>query len=595
MIVLSTLDELVQKAEHDQSVYLSEIREYIDSLDITNRVRIVAKFDNNSKEQAIYMIDIPVDWYIYENIFREYVLSVVYNILCCIGTIRCHLFYENKNSKILELLKWIKNQFEIEKDRFERVSYGRCINVIERIHYFRTKEHKKFSFVIKPLPKQKILSIIPENTIPIFTSCRHSHTGVIPHQKGKICGLDIGGTSIKCVLSVDGEIVAAKKINWTPFLFRSPNQMIQFIECIVRLFRLWFWVIISDSIFILNFKTLQTQLSLLMEEENDISIIEAQISKIERQKNLSLPIFDAIGIGFPDVVVDNKIVGGECYKTRGMREALGSYYDTEYLKLSNLDVVLSRYARHVFVVNDAIIACYQYVINQKRNMNYLSTATLLHTIGTELGTGWLNEYGDIPAVPMECYNMVIDIGKYPSREYEIDDLRSTRNFNTGISGTVQRYIGQSLFFKVALEYIMKNDLQQYQILLDGHFITEEENRLTCIVNGIDKREKLFEIAVEYLITGDRRKELEQIGVNVIQLWKELNWVLSKQIKEVILTGGCIAQPEVYQSLYNGAKGIDNDFCCHQLKETTDYEGKNLGNYQAAMGAVHYAANHITDL
>ena len=71
MIVLSTLDELVQKAEHDQSVYLSEIREYIDSLDITNRVRIVAKFDNNSKEQAIYMIDIPVDWYIYENIFRE--------------------------------------------------------------------------------------------------------------------------------------------------------------------------------------------------------------------------------------------------------------------------------------------------------------------------------------------------------------------------------------------------------------------------------------------------------------------------------------------------------------------------------------------
>ena len=56
MIVLSTLDELVQKAEHDQSVYLSEIREYIDSLDITNRVRIVAKFDNNSISLTIAIL-----------------------------------------------------------------------------------------------------------------------------------------------------------------------------------------------------------------------------------------------------------------------------------------------------------------------------------------------------------------------------------------------------------------------------------------------------------------------------------------------------------------------------------------------------------
>jgi hypothetical protein len=33
-----------------------------------------------------------------------------------------------------------------------------------------------------------------------------------------------------------------------------------------------------------------------------------------------------------------------------------------------------------------------------------------HTLGTELGTGWIDETGAIPQIPLEVYNCVIDLG-----------------------------------------------------------------------------------------------------------------------------------------------------------------------------------------
>ncbi len=47
--------------------------------------------------------------------------------------------------------------------------------------------------------------------------------------------------------------------------------------------------------------------------------------------------FDAIGVCFPDVVVRDKIVGGEVYKTRGIRENPGLDYEREFRRLSDLD------------------------------------------------------------------------------------------------------------------------------------------------------------------------------------------------------------------------------------------------------------------
>ena len=53
--------------------------------------------------------------------------------------------------------------------------------------------------------------------------------------------------------------------------------------------------------------------------------------------------FDAIGLCFPDVVIKDKVVGGEAPKTRGIRENAAVEYEAEFRKLTDLNDILSAY------------------------------------------------------------------------------------------------------------------------------------------------------------------------------------------------------------------------------------------------------------
>ena len=72
-------------------------------------------------------------------------------------------------------------------------------------------------------------------------------------------------------------------------------------------------------------------------------------------------VLDAIGVCFPDVVVRDKIVGGEVYKTRGIRDYLGAAYEAEFRRLSTLDVALRAFVKPggvVGIVNDGPMAAF---------------------------------------------------------------------------------------------------------------------------------------------------------------------------------------------------------------------------------------------
>ena len=81
----------------------------------------------------------------------------------------------------------------------------------------------------------------------------------------------------------------------------------------------------------------------------------------------------------------------------------------------------------------------------------MARGVFAHTLGTELGTGWVTETGAIPDIPLEVYNFIIDLGCWPERAFEPDDLRSVNNFNTGLPGTLQKYCSQSGVFRLALK------------------------------------------------------------------------------------------------------------------------------------------------
>ena len=168
--------------------------------------------------------------------------------------------------------------------------------------------------------------------------------------------------------------------------------------------------------------------------------------------------FDAIGLCFPDVVVRDKIVGGEVYKTRGIRENPALDYEREFRRLSHLDDGAAGLRPARRSRGDRQRRAHGRLHRRGGDRGRSTPASVergvfAHTLGTELGTGWVTEAGAIPDIPLEVYNCVIDLGSYPERRYEPDDVRSVNNFNTRLPGTLQKYTSQSGVFRLAAKYL----------------------------------------------------------------------------------------------------------------------------------------------
>ena len=80
-----------------------------------------------------------------------------------------------------------------------------------------------------------------------------------------------------------------------------------------------------------------------------------------------LASFDAIGLCFPDVVIRNRIVGGETHKTHGMRENTALDYEAEFAKITDLTELLRAYVRKggaVLNTNDGPMAAFTSAVEQ---------------------------------------------------------------------------------------------------------------------------------------------------------------------------------------------------------------------------------------
>ena len=147
-----------------------------------------------------------------------------------------------------------------------------------------------------------------------------------------ICGLDIGGTDIKLCLAVDGRVVRFMEYDWFPAAFTQVDEIIDPILLLVRLMRLDG----ARACGVADPETLAEALAPAFARGASLPTIAASVLAGERLSPAPF-VFDAIGLCFPDVVVRDKIVGGEVYKTRGMRDHLGAAYEREFRRLSALE------------------------------------------------------------------------------------------------------------------------------------------------------------------------------------------------------------------------------------------------------------------
>ena len=116
-------------------------------------------------------------------------------------------------------------------------------------------------------------------------------------------------------------------------------------------------------------------------------------------------VLDGVGLSFPDIVIGDRILGGETPKTDGMRRNTALDYETEFQKLSGLKDALLRLCRPggtVRITNDGNMAAFTAAAELAHSADTaLSDGVIAHSLGTDLGTGWLTAEGTIPALPLE--------------------------------------------------------------------------------------------------------------------------------------------------------------------------------------------------
>ena len=251
------------------------------------------------------------------------------------------------------------------------------------------------------------------------------------------------------------------------------------------------------------------------------------LSSLEAEGLHEEPRFDGIGLCFPDVVVKNKIVGGEVYKTRGIRSNPAIDYESDLAELTDLDIRLQAWVRPggaVRIINDGPMASFTAAVEIAASLDAADVAkgVFAHTLGTELGTGWVTETGVIPDIPLEVYNFIIDLGSWPERAYGADDVRSVNNFNTGLPGTLQKYCSQSGIFRLALKYFPTERPDLFHELVERGYVEQRaegtQEGWYVPTGSVDQRKPFLEHMMR-LPTGRGTRPTTRSGVRSASPWR----------------------------------------------------------------------------
>ena len=598
--------QFLESAETGEPVYISTVYAAFQNLEKSWTLHFLL-LPLEGEEPKYFPIKIPefgasvaTDQFI-----KEYVWAELYNILSSLGGRRMDMYIDDTCSELLSFVEDLKDVFNISLERKDRQGYGRAINVIDRMLETLAPEEKGFLFTISSLAN------FPErNTVPVNVKQDISiYTTVTENLENKIiCGVDVGGTDIKIVLVKDGHVHCYKEYDWFPASFTESQQLVDPICLIVRLMRA---VVSLES---LPQSEEKERLQIVKEEALHISadeeLMSSFCSRVETLCSGNLTEIDSLGMCFPDVVVKNKIVGGEVYKTRGIRNNPAIDYESDFKVLTDLNDRIAELLKKdgsVRIINDGPMASFTAAVEiaASDTPQMIEKGVFAHTLGTELGTGWVDEKGLIPDIPLEVYNFIIDLGSYPERQYDPDDLRSVNNFNTGIPGTLQKYTSQSGIFRLAMKYFPKERPDLFAELKERGFVVESIADGKPVFQVPTEPEDMRKPFLEHMMSLPERENDE---VNA-RIWKELGeflaitWLETKKILNPdadarVIFGRLVKRKRCFDLMVEGARSIKKDIVFEiadsglantkLMKELEADPHFTVAQFAQAIGAVYFA-------
>lgn len=324
--------------------------------------------------------------------------------------------------------------------------------------------------------------------------------------KGVRAGIDVGGTDIKLCASVDGHLAATLEYDWNPSSFKAAEE---YVRPVIRLAK-------------------------------------------ELLDKVGAECYDGIGLSFPDVVINNRICGGETPKTLGIRNNPDVDYEEEFLKVSEINsrlLGLCKPGSKISVANDGSVAAFTSAVEIafSGNDRMIENGAFSHALGTSLGSGWVDNSGIIPPVPLEFYESIIDIGSYSSRKIDAADIRSTRTVSSQLYGA-DRYLGQASAFRFAYKV--------NPALLDG-FIEERDGIISIISSPADMRKPCLEHIMREAEDGnpDARLVFREIGKCFGQISQEIKRILNPATDLRYVFGRFVKYPHVFEQIDAGFREV----------------------------------------
>lgn len=592
---MTAIQIFLKQARGDEPVFINAVRDAFEREGTHTLVCRFTLYDGGARDFTLRFpgFSSPEE----TDFAASYLHAELYNILSVLGARRADIFVDESREDLVSLARNLDMVFQVSSPLAERRGYGKCLNVNQRTLAALYGPEERFRFVIHPLLEY---SPSPEQT-EAKAPAASAFDDILRKAEGRmLMGMDIGGTDIKIALSVNGWLCLFKEYDWFPASFSWARELIDPILLLTRLMRA------GASLYQMGREDLVLKRAFRKSASPEEMLEAAEI--MEKAAGDQLSGFDAIGLCFPDVVIKNRIVGGETYKTRGMRRNEKADYEREFARITDLHDLLKAFVRldgAVMNINDGPMAAFTTAMEEIAAGTDLSKGFFAHTLGTELGTGWILPDGSIPEIPLEAYNFIIDLGSCGQKAYEADDVRSTLNFNTGLAGTLQKYASQSGVFRLAAKYLPEKDPVVYQRIFEKGFFRPEDGKLTVPTAPEDLRKPCLEFFMKEAEAEDSATAeiFRKIGEYMAVTWLETEHILRPACKTRTLYGRLVKSAACFELIQEGARRLVPDISLSAaddslvktplMKQLQKNEAYSIAQFAQAVGAIYYGCSGLS--
>lgn len=579
-------------------IYISDLQLKITELPDKDRqvIRLLLLVDERGRYREL-SFQFPKGKELLEDagLYEKYLLAMINNLLVSFGGALLKVYFDLGDKNLADMAARVLGRFQADNVRNDRTGYGVYLNYINRMNVFLGLE--KFRMEVCALEDWPDLSemeqyfiYLPEDGGKEQDLLRRSAA----EMDGRtFCSLDVGGNSIKGAVVQNGKVIVLKEYQWYPTGHKVAEEMNAPMILMVRF--------LSACTGLLEEEGTLDRIRETFENQMPYHQLLKWTEKLEEEGIRTEERFDSVVIGFPDIVVHNKIAGGESFKQLGLKNNPETDYEIEFFKTSEIDLMVAGYVKKgapVVVLNDGNAASYITSVEQAFSAeNFIEAYGMFaNTIGTEMGTGFISRAGTIQHIPLEGFQHVIDLGNEAYAAYPAADIRSVCSMNTGIPGTIQKYISQLGLFRMAVTALYEAQDPLYGRLLEEGLITYDpgQDRMMTVTAPKDRRGQLTRRLIAQL--DEKTPAVEEafrvMGKALGVLIDQDKMIFPEIVTTRLLSGGIIANNRAYELLSEGLHAHNPAYNVMRLDEETMYSPllksirPDQRNFNVAIGSAY---------